>query len=95
MAEHAWQGPWTVPDHVVFRRLEDEAILLNLDSELYFGLDAVGTAVWQAVVEHGTLDDAWAALAPQYDVDPAELRRDIVALLGELVEQGLLQAADG
>ena len=33
-----------VPERVLVRKLDRESVLLNLDSETYFGLDAVGRA---------------------------------------------------
>ena len=39
----------TVPEHVLMRELEGESVLLNLDSERYFGLDETGTRMWSVL----------------------------------------------
>jgi len=36
-----------VPAHVLIRHLDGESVLLNLESERYFGLDATGTRMWE------------------------------------------------
>lgn len=77
---------------VVFRELEGEAVLLNLDSGVYYGLDAVGTRVWALVAEHGTERGVCDQMEREYDVLPEVLARDVARLLGELCEKGLLVA---
>lgn len=75
---------------VLHREVEGEMVLLDLASERYFGLNEVGAAIVFRVTDE-PWDDALGALAEVYDVDPAVLRADAEALVGELVEAGLLR----
>lgn len=75
---------------VVFRELDGEAVLLNLDSGVYYGLDAVGTRVWTLVAEHGTARGVYDQMEREYDVSPEVLARDVARLIGELRDKGLL-----
>lgn len=84
----------TVPDSVLFRELEGESVILDLDSESYFGLDEVGTRMWQLVTAAPSVEEAFAALSREYDVEAATLRADLDELLGSLLEHGLLEVAD-
>ena len=63
-----------VPDDVVFRELDGEAVVLNLESGMYFGLDEVGTRIWRLVEEHRSLRPALEALEVEFDAasDQAE-----------------------
>lgn len=79
-----------VSDDVVFRDLDGEAVILNLASGIYFGLDAVGTRMWQLIEAHRTLRAALAALVDEYDAPEAEIETDLVRLTGELIAKGLL-----
>ena len=83
-----------VPDGVVSRELDGETVLLNLETGMYFGLDAVGTDMWRAIGESPTLAEALAAVRGQYDVDEATIRTDFLQLADELLAKGLLQRAD-
>ena len=83
----------SVPDGVVSRELDGEMVLLNLETGIYFGLDAVGTDMWRAIRESPTLGDALAAVRRQYDVDEATIRADFLQLADQLVAKGLLQRA--
>jgi hypothetical protein len=80
----------TVPDDVLISHLQDEAVILNLDSERYFGLDDVGTRFLSVLTTSETIETAYERLRGEYDVDPQILRTDLLALVENLVDQGLL-----
>ncbi len=84
-----------IPDSVLAREIDGEMVLLDLASESYFGLDDVGTRIWAALVEHGTLPKAREALIAEFDVDPAVLDRDLERLVGELKQHGLVAIRRG
>lgn len=79
------------PEHVVMRELDGEAVLLNLETETYFGLDEVGTRIWDELMASGSVEEALQALEKEFDVEPSRLRRDVDRLVSELTESGLLE----
>ncbi len=80
-----------VPKHVLVCFLEKDSVLLNLEREIYYGLDEIGTRMWQVVTTAPNLENAYAALLTEFDVEPDLLRQNLSDLLGRLVENGLLQ----
>lgn len=80
-----------VPQHVLLQRVGEEAVLLNLQNELYFGLDPVGMRMWEALTKARTVEAAYEELLGVYEVDDARLRRDLEALVDKLVENGLVE----
>lgn len=81
----------TVPKDILFSGLQGESVILNLNSESYFGLDEVGTRFLTLLSGAESIQAAYDALLEEYDVEPDVLRRDVISLLDELVEQGLVQ----
>ncbi len=79
-----------VPDGVLISHLQEEAVILNLESECYFGLDDVGTRFLTVLTSSESLEAAHQQLAAEYDVDPEVLRGDLRELVEKLVDQGLL-----
>jgi hypothetical protein len=79
------------PD-VIFRELEGEAVLLDLASGRYFGLNAVGTRIWMLLESGSTVGDAAAALAAEFEADADQIARDVDDLVAELSARGLLVA---
>jgi len=80
----------TVPDDVLISQLQDESVILNLHSERYYGLDDVGTRFLSVVTTSDSIETAYKRLREEYDVDPQVLRDDLLALIENLVDQGLL-----
>lgn len=80
----------TVPDDVLISNLQDESVILNLDSERYYGLDNVGTRFLSVLTTSESIESAYERLRDEYDVDPQILRTDLLALIENLVDQGLL-----
>ena len=81
------------PAHVLVRLLDQESVLLNLETEQYFGLDETGTRMWQLVTTSPNIDAAYQELLAEYDVQPEMLRENLTELLDRLVEHGLLQVS--
>ena len=79
------------PAHVLIRQLDGESVLLNLESERYFGLDATGTRMWEVVTSEPSIAVALEKLQEEYEVEPDVLRSQLTQLLSRLVENGLLQ----
>ena len=80
-----------VPEHVLVQEIEGHSALLHLGSERYFGLDDVGTRVWDAIAATPTIGDAVDRLLDLYDVPAERLRADVTALLAQLAEHGLVE----
>jgi hypothetical protein len=82
-----------VSDDVVFRELDGEAVLLHLEDGVYFGLDPVGTRLWQLIEQHGVLRQAHAAALAEFDVTPDVLERDLIVLVRQLADKRLVEVA--
>ena len=82
-----------VPDGVLISRLQEESVILNLDSERYFGLDDVGTCMLSVLSTSDSIEAAFESLRAEYDVDGEVLRQDLLALVESLVQQGIVEVA--
>lgn len=69
-------------------------MILNLDSERYYGLDHVGTRFVSVLNTSESIEAAYELLRDEYDVDPQSLRQDLLELIENLLEQGILIRAN-
>src|ERR1700726_2646945 len=83
----------SVPSHVLVRFLDKESVLLNIETERYFGLDETGTRMWQLVTAAPKVEVAYQQLLDEYDVEAGLLRANLTDLLNRLIENGLLEVA--
>ena len=79
-----------IPDDVIFRDLDGEAVVLQLDTGLYFGLDAVGTRIWQLMEQHKALRPVFIALVDEDDAPADRIEHDLLALVDRLSGKGLV-----
>ena len=75
--------------------LSDGAVLLNLHSKRYFSLNETGTRVWGLIEQNAELDDIVRTLTAEYDVPESDARSEVMALVSELLAEGLVVGASG
>ena len=79
-------------DDVHYQNLGDEAVLLDIRTGAYFGLDAVGTRIWNLLVEGNTLTTIIDALEQEFDVTRDTLARDVAEFVEMLTAKELVRA---
>lgn len=80
----------SVSPNVLFNELDGEVVLLDLDTEQYFGLDDIGSAMWLLIEEHKNQDRVVEEICKAYDVDKAKATRDVENLLAQLADANLV-----
>jgi len=79
---------------VLTQEVSGEMVLMDLSSEQYFGLDAIGTRVWN-LLDQGTAPvGLLSILLREYEVEQQQLESDIEELLGQLLEAGLVRVGE-
>lgn len=79
-----------IHEDAVFRELDGEAVILQLEAGMYFGLDPVGTRLWQLIEAHGQLRPVLDAALGEFEVAPDVLERDLIELVAGLAEKQLV-----
>ena len=82
-----------IPEEVLARQVGDETVMLDLAKGTYFGLDPVGARIWQLLGEGKTLAQVCEAMIDEYDVSRDDIERDVMRLVEELIERGLIVPA--
>ena len=80
----------TLSPDVISQEVSGETVLLDLESEHYFGLDEVGTRIWQLARETDDLKAIYDTLLAEYDVAENRLKQDLDVLLGEIAGLGFI-----
>ncbi len=80
-----------VPESVLVQNLDNESVLLNIDTEQYFGLDDVGSQMWDLLKTSESVENATEKLLEIYDAEKEQLYKDLLEFIEKLSEHGLLQ----
>jgi hypothetical protein len=81
----------SVPEHVVYRPFPAETVLLNLETGKYHGLNPTGGRMLEVVQKAGSVGEAAALLAKEYDQPLETLQEDLCALCANLADRGLIE----
>lgn len=84
-------GTVKIREDVVFQKVGGETVLLNLETGVYYGLDSVGTRLWELFAEKGSLRLVFETMAQEYEVNPSVLQRNILRLVNELQAKKLIK----
>jgi hypothetical protein len=81
---------FTIRQSVLSRPVGDETVILELEGGAYFGLDPIGARVWTLVSEGTRLGKLCEIMVSEYEVERAQLERDVEALISDLVRRRLV-----
>ena len=79
--------------HMAWRKVADEAVILDVDTANYYSLSGTGLRAWELLGKGCTPAALTAALEREYEAPPGVIAQDVSTLLSELKRQGLVEAA--
>ena len=80
---------------VAAKVMDGEAILINLSNGIYYSMEKVGGVIWEMIEGNHSLGTIIELISTRYDVPAEQVRADVERLVGELVEENLVKAANG
>lgn len=80
----------SVSPHQVYTTLGSEAVVLELQASNYFGMNDVGTAVWNFLQQPRIVSDVIEHIVNNYEVSPEQAEVEILSFLQNLVDKGLV-----
>ncbi len=84
-----------IADSQVSCELNQETVILHFNKGAYFGLNEVGTAVWEKLQRPQPVSAIRDAIIAEYDVDRRQCEADVLRLLNRLHEEGLIEVRNG
>lgn len=84
---------WRISDQAIASAVANETVILHLGNGTYFGLDAIGARLWDALKAGEPPVSVCGDLLAEYEVDHATLEADLRALIAELADNDLILPA--
>lgn len=72
--------------------MDGEKVMLNVDKGKYYNLGEVGGVIWDLLGEPKAVSELISYLVSDYDIEQAECERQVIAFLGQLLDEGLIEA---
>ena len=87
------RASYTVSNDVLTAHLEDEAVLLHMDTKRYYRLNATASAIWRGLEQSSTRAHLRDELCRRFDVTPEQAAPELDRVILDLVDKGLLRPA--
>lgn len=81
-------------DQVAAKTFDDDVILINLATGVYYTIEALGSSIWELIAKQYSVAEIATALSDRFEVSPEEARRDIGALTAQLVQEELVSLTE-
>jgi hypothetical protein len=75
--------------------LGPEAAILNMKNSVYYGLNPVGASIWHLLQQPRSIGEMRDAIAAEYEVSAEQVERDLLGLVKELMDEGLVEISGG
>lgn len=86
---------WRVSNEVLSGKIDDEFILMSIEADSYFGIDLVGSQIWEILSKQAaTINDLVKILVEDYEVDDETCKKGVEIFINELYEKKLIIAVD-
>ncbi len=86
---------FTIVEGVYSQEIGEETVLLDMNGEEYFGLNEVGTMIWQLLQKKNDLAEILNQLVNAFDSDSKTIANDLSNLISDLVKSGLIKEQSG
>lgn len=78
----------------LYSEIGDDAVILDLGSGVYYGLNEVGVDIWQWLQEPKTEEQVLNQLLTEYDAEHEQVYQDIQSILKEMLKVGLIKIVE-
>jgi len=80
-------------NEVFASEIDDEVVMMNIDTGKYYGMDAIGSRIWELIEDEIQVKDLIDKLMEEYDVEEEQCRKDVLEFLNQLNANKLLQVS--
>jgi len=77
-------------EQTVAAEIDGDLVMMSLEKNAYFGLDAIGRAIYEKLDRSQSVDEICQCLAKDFDVSIEQCREDVLEFLNELLLNGLV-----
>ena len=83
---------WQVSPEVLSSKIDEEAILMSIEADSYFGLEPVGSRIWEILTKHpASVNELVFLLMQEYEVDEEICREDVQQFINDMSGRKLIR----
>lgn len=78
-------------EKIVSSEIDGETVMMSVDMGSYYGLNEIGTRIWELIESPRTISDICDQLTKEYKVEPETCRKEIFDFLSTLTEEEIVE----
>ena len=78
---------------IVSADMDGEKVMMNIEKGKYYGLDCIGSRIWELLEGPNTVRKVVGTLLKEYNVEEKNCQQDVLAFISKLYAQGLVDIA--
>lgn len=71
---------------VVQSKIDDEVVMMDIESGFYFGLNSVASVIWELLKEEKTIDELADFLITEYDINRKQCLEETDILIKKMLD---------
>ena len=86
---------WQVTPQVLSSKIDEEVILMSIEADSYFGLDPIGSHIWELLSKQpATINELVELLLAEYDIDEETCKKDVHFFVEDMSNRNLIVQVD-
>ncbi len=81
----------TIPETLLLQKVDEETILLDINTQEYFSLNELGGIIWELLSKNNNLKEVKDELLVTYDINEKQIIDDILNFISALIKKGLIE----
>ncbi len=81
----------TKVSNIATAEIDGELVMMNLNSNAYYGLDDIGSEIWGLLETPLTVSQLCQTLADMFDVGEKTLQEDVRSFLSSLLKEKMIE----
>lgn len=78
-------------DSVITAEMGEETVMMGMEQGKYYGLDDIGSRIWELLEEPRTLSALCETLRDEFEVEETSCREDVLDFLQHMQEEDLIR----
>jgi hypothetical protein len=74
----------------MFSKIDSETVVMSIENDSYYGIDAVGSRIWELIDEKTTLENLIETLHKEFEAQPGQIESDTLTFLQKLLKENLI-----
>jgi GH35 family endo-1,4-beta-xylanase len=79
-----------INSNIVWRKIDDTIFIIDPLNEKIHELNETASIIFEMIIKNKKIDEIEKKILKEYDVDEKECRKDILAIISELKEKGVI-----